>query len=356
MPVLYFPQNSGVSHLAELKGLSLFRSLAPANRSNTGQLLYCADAYMRRVTDPNWPTGDTEVSAEDRNILGRLAQSHFFMLDEVLPTLHRLDAVYAWNNGHMRHYWFSPPSRPNIYGVESADPQRTSAVLATYLGLDPHEVASLGAKVMTGIIERFVSNSSDIDEQLSPALLTRVGTLRKAISGGTTDGLGISDIAPLLSIDAAYSIGSETFAASVDVLQLNTRARNILCNVAIYTLGQLVQWSEHELSGVRHCGPRTMVEIGEALAGRNLQLRDEVMPAASDSTSTYDGFALKDVFGLSTRARNALLNGGITTIGQLCQKTEAELLELKSFGVVSLSDVKATLHEHGLELGVIVED
>jgi hypothetical protein len=350
MPVLHFPQNSGTSHLAELRDLYLFRSLALANRSNTSQLLYCADAYVRRVTDPNWPTGGVEVSAEDRNILGRLARSHFFMLDEVLPTLRKLDAVYArneWNDRRILHYWFSPPSRPNMYGVESADPQQIGAALATYFGLDPHEVASLGAGVMTGIIERFVSNSSNVDEQLSPALLTRVETLRNAISEGTTDSLSVSDIAPLLSIDAAYSIGSETFAASVDVLQLNTRARNVLCDVAIYTLGQLVQWSECELLIVRYCGPRTMIEVGEALAGRGLQLRDEVM--YNESTSI-------EAFGLNTRARNALLNGGITTIGQLVQKTEAELLKLKGFGVVSLSDVKAALHERGLELGVTIED
>ena len=41
---------------------------------------------------------------------------------------------------------------------------------------------------------------------------------------------------------------------------------------------------------------------------------------------------------------------GITTLGELCQRTSDELMEAKNFGVTSLNEVKEKLTQSGLKL------
>jgi DNA-directed RNA polymerase subunit alpha len=55
---------------------------------------------------------------------------------------------------------------------------------------------------------------------------------------------------------------------------------------------------------------------------------------------------------LSVRAANCLNNANITTVGELAQKTEAEMLKYRNFGKKSLNEIKAKLEELGLTLGM----
>ena len=55
---------------------------------------------------------------------------------------------------------------------------------------------------------------------------------------------------------------------------------------------------------------------------------------------------------LSVRSANCLKNANITLIGELVQKTEAEMLKTKNFGRKSLNEIKGILEEMGLALGV----
>jgi DNA-directed RNA polymerase subunit alpha len=55
---------------------------------------------------------------------------------------------------------------------------------------------------------------------------------------------------------------------------------------------------------------------------------------------------------LSVRAANCLNNANITTVGELCMKTEAEMLKYRNFGKKSLNEIKAKLVEYGLSLGM----
>ena len=57
-------------------------------------------------------------------------------------------------------------------------------------------------------------------------------------------------------------------------------------------------------------------------------------------------------FELSVRARNCLNKMQITTLGDLVQKTEQELLSYKNFGETSLTEIKEILHSKGLRLGM----
>ncbi|MEM7393292.1 MAG: DNA-directed RNA polymerase subunit alpha [Verrucomicrobiota bacterium] len=55
---------------------------------------------------------------------------------------------------------------------------------------------------------------------------------------------------------------------------------------------------------------------------------------------------------LSVRAANCLNNANITTVGELAQKTEAEMLKYRNFGKKSLNEIKAKLTENNLSLGM----
>ena len=58
---------------------------------------------------------------------------------------------------------------------------------------------------------------------------------------------------------------------------------------------------------------------------------------------------------LSVRANNCLRNASITTIGELVQRTEAELMKTKNFGKKSLQEIKDELARIGLSLGMRLE-
>ena len=55
---------------------------------------------------------------------------------------------------------------------------------------------------------------------------------------------------------------------------------------------------------------------------------------------------------LSVRAANCLNNANLTTVGELAQKSEAEMLKYRNFGKKSLNEIKAKLSELGLSLGM----
>ncbi|MDI6774746.1 MAG: DNA-directed RNA polymerase subunit alpha [Verrucomicrobiota bacterium] len=58
---------------------------------------------------------------------------------------------------------------------------------------------------------------------------------------------------------------------------------------------------------------------------------------------------------LSVRAANCLNNANITTVGQLAQKTEAEMLKYRNFGKKSLDEIRTKLTVLGLSLGMTFE-
>ncbi|HST30054.1 MAG TPA: DNA-directed RNA polymerase subunit alpha [Chthoniobacterales bacterium] len=58
---------------------------------------------------------------------------------------------------------------------------------------------------------------------------------------------------------------------------------------------------------------------------------------------------------LSVRAANCLNNANITTVGQLAQKTESEMLKYRNFGKKSLNEIKDKLQQLGLSLGMKFE-
>ena len=59
---------------------------------------------------------------------------------------------------------------------------------------------------------------------------------------------------------------------------------------------------------------------------------------------------------LSVRSYNCLKNANIQTIGELVQKSEAEMLKTKNFGRKSLNEIKEILSQMGLGLGMKIDE
>ncbi len=66
-------------------------------------------------------------------------------------------------------------------------------------------------------------------------------------------------------------------------------------------------------------------------------------------------FKSVDELELSVRSANCLQNANIRYIGELVQKTEAEMLKTKNFGRKSLNEIKEVLGTMGLELGMSLD-
>lgn len=74
----------------------------------------------------------------------------------------------------------------------------------------------------------------------------------------------------------------------------------------------------------------------------------------ADTSNAWLGKSVEEL-ELSVRANNCLRNANITTIGELVQRTEAELMKTKNFGKKSLQEIKDELARIGLSLGMRLE-
>ena len=84
---------------------------------------------------------------------------------------------------------------------------------------------------------------------------------------------------------------------------------------------------------------------------------ESVIPAADEPTPLNPNlFRSVDELELSVRSANCLQNANIRYIGELVQKTEAEMLKTKNFGRKSLNEIKELLTSMGLELGAALDN
>jgi len=84
------------------------------------------------------------------------------------------------------------------------------------------------------------------------------------------------------------------------------------------------------------------------------EFEETVAPEIIDAKDNTNEILMRSVedLELSVRSANCLKNAGINTIGQLVQKTEAEMLKTKNFGRKSLSEIKDILSEYNLTFGM----
>ena len=85
---------------------------------------------------------------------------------------------------------------------------------------------------------------------------------------------------------------------------------------------------------------------------------EEVQPAAEEEKPKWNEslFRRIDELELSVRSSNCLENADIKYIGELVQRTEAEMLRTKNFGRKSLNEIKEIMVEMNLTLGMKLEN
>lgn len=81
----------------------------------------------------------------------------------------------------------------------------------------------------------------------------------------------------------------------------------------------------------------------------------EETTAASELLQNENLYRSVDELELSVRSANCLQNANIKLIGELVQRTEAEMLKTKNFGRKSLREIKEILATMGLSLGMGLE-
>lgn len=151
---------------------------------------------------------------------------------------------------------------------------------------------------------------------------------------------------------------STVLETPISDFELSVRARNCLKKMNINTLGDLLRISEAELLAYKNFGETSLNEIKAMLAQKGLQLGQHL-----DPNRTRPEFRRAPVQGnpeqlsrpvaeleLSVRSRKCLQRLNITTVGELCSRTEQELLATRNFGQTSLNEIKRRLGELGLTL------
>lgn len=139
--------------------------------------------------------------------------------------------------------------------------------------------------------------------------------------------------------------------------ELSVRSRNCLARMNLNSLGDLVRKSEAELLSFKNFGETSLNEIKEVLRSKGLRLG---MPLDED-----DRRGMRDIGGIdrdsirskscaeldfSVRSRKALSTLGVSTVGQLIDLSESQILACKNFGHTSLVEIKKKLSELNLSL------
>ncbi len=111
--------------------------------------------------------------------------------------------------------------------------------------------------------------------------------------------------------------------------------------------------------------PQDAVALGAKLLKDHLSIfiNFEEQPGEAEEERSPEDDRLAEYFSrsvdeleLSVRSYNCLKNAGIRTIGELVQKSEAEMLKTKNFGRKSLNEIKEILTTMSLGLGMKIDE
>ncbi|MBI4878588.1 MAG: tetratricopeptide repeat protein [Planctomycetes bacterium] len=144
----------------------------------------------------------------------------------------------------------------------------------------------------------------------------------------------------------------------VSDFELSVRSRNCLARMNIRLLGDLIRKTEAELLSFKNFGETSLNEIKEILRSKGLRLGmqdeddDRRGPGRRYRELDRDSVRSRGVaeLDLSVRSRKALDTLNISTVGQLVEVTEEQLLECKNFGQTSLNEIKKKLADLDLSL------
>lgn len=167
-------------------------------------------------------------------------------------------------------------------------------------------------------------------------------------------------------VAADENVGQQLPVGYIGVDALYSPIRRVNYHVSNARVGQktdydaltLEIWTDGSLK------PEESVSLGSKILKEQLQIFltfDESIEPDVEQEETKSPqlnenlFRSVDDLELSVRSANCLKNANIRYIGELVNKTEAEMLKTKNFGRKSLNEIKEILSEMGLNLGMKVD-
>jgi DNA-directed RNA polymerase subunit alpha len=154
---------------------------------------------------------------------------------------------------------------------------------------------------------------------------------------------------------------------SIHEFELSVRSRGCLESLNIRTIGDLVVKTEADLLGLKNFGETSLTEIKEVLKKRGLRLGmtpddlrllelgvpDAAVTEPGEQPDPHSPDPLRRpiaALDLSVRSRRIIDLLKIRTVGDLADKTQAELLTCPNFGQTSLNEIKTKLADVGASL------
>jgi len=143
--------------------------------------------------------------------------------------------------------------------------------------------------------------------------------------------------------------------------ELSVRSRNCFKKMNINTLGDLMHITEVELLSYKNFGETSLREIKAILESKGLHLGMALEEKQLSSAEITERSLIEDEdeellnkpaddLRLSVRARKCLQKLNIRTLGDLTDRTDAELLGCKNFGMTSLNEIRKAISKIGLSL------
>lgn len=154
---------------------------------------------------------------------------------------------------------------------------------------------------------------------------------------------------------------TQTLETPISDFELSVRSRNCFKKMNIKTLGDLMNITEVELLSYKNFGETSLREIKAILESKGLYLGMALKEKQLSSAEFADRSLAEDEdkellnkpiddIRLSVRAQKCLRKLNIHTLSDLIQRTDAELLGCKNFGITSLNEIKKAIGKLGLSL------
>ena len=160
---------------------------------------------------------------------------------------------------------------------------------------------------------------------------------------------GLADEIGLITLDASYS-PVRRVAYSVEQARVGQMTNYDKLIIEVWTDGSI--------------SPEDSIAYSAKILKEQLAVFinfDERISASDESSATSTGDFNENLFKsiedleLSVRATNCLKSADIAVVGELVQRSEAEMLKTKNFGRKSLDEITRVLGEMGLDFGMKLE-
>ena len=147
-------------------------------------------------------------------------------------------------------------------------------------------------------------------------------------------------------------------------IDLSVRTSSCLYRMGLATLGELASLSDVELLRQPNFGRKSLNEVKALLSStEGWTPREE----HTDEGDALDFLAIEEPLSstllrqvetleLTTRASNVMEDQRISTVGELVQLTESELLRTRNVGRLTINNLKTVLAQLGLSLGTTIQN